>query len=552
MTHRFAHYVLLVLVLALVALPNLGSMALWDMDEGVNAECGREMLETGTWIVPTFNYELRTAKPVMLYWLQRFSFQAFGVNEWAARFPSVLLSLGTLLLVYELGRGMFGARAGLLAGVALASSVEFVKLTRAATPDAAFIFFSTLTLAAFWFGSRNGSRRWFVPTAMAAALAVLTKGPAGLALPGLVIVLYLAWNRELKRLLDWRLAWAFWAFVLVAAPWYALVATETRGAYLRAFIGHENVNRFLAPMESHRGPFYYYVIAVILFFAPWSAVIAATIINAIRCAQRPRMATDGLSESTRANRFLLVWIASYLVFFSFAATKLPNYIAPLYPALALLTADFLVRWASRELSAARWVMPAAIAGLFLTGVVVSAGFLISSGTVAVNFKGLRIMPDLAPWAALGLIPIAGGIATILLVKRNQHERVPLAWGVMAVIFIGLLAAFPTMVVDAAKGPKALVQLSGAHQPERDIRLASLEYTQESVTFYAERKVARLYTAEAAAVFLAMPRPSYLFVPAKVWDERIAAAAGPHRIAARCYDFNRNADILVVTNDGVNP
>src|SRR5258708_6421428 len=113
-THRIGHYVVLAAVLALVTLPNLGAMSLWDMDEGVNAECSREMMETGTWIVPTYNYDLRTAKPVMLYWLQRASYNLFGVSEWAARFPSVLASLGTVLLVYELGRRMFSPAAGLL------------------------------------------------------------------------------------------------------------------------------------------------------------------------------------------------------------------------------------------------------------------------------------------------------------------------------------------------------------------------------------------------------------------------------------------------------
>ena len=103
---------------------------------------------------------------------------------------------------------------------------------------------------------------------------------------------------------------------------------------------------------------------------------------------------------------------------------------------------------------------------------------------------------------------------------------------------------------ARKAPKSLVDESGAKQLDRDIRLASLDFTQQSLTFYAERRVERIPSAEAAAEFLARPRPSYLFVPAKVWDEHLAKLAGPHRIAARRYDFYRHDDILVVTNDGV--
>ena len=126
----------------------------------------------------------------------------------------------------------------------------------------------------------------------------------------------------------------------------------------------------------------------------------------------------------------------------------------------------------------------------------------------------------------------------------------MALAIVSVLFIGLIAAFPTLIVDAAKAPKMLVQESGAKQSDRDIRLASLDFTQQSLTFYAERRVERMASAADAAEFLAMPRPSYLFVPAKVWDEQLAKLTGPHRIAARRYDFYRHDEILVVTNDGV--
>ena len=90
--------------------------------------------------------------------------------------------------------------------------------------------------------------------------------------------------------------------------------------------------------------------------------------------------------------------------------------------------------------------------------------------------------------------------------------------------------------------------SGTHQPEREIRLASLDYTQPSVTFYAERKVERMQSATEARTFLAMPLPAYLFVPASVWDEQLAGrVASPHRVVARRFDFYRNGDVLVVTN-----
>jgi hypothetical protein len=123
----------------------------------------------------------------------------------------------------------------------------------------------------------------------------------------------------------------------------------------------------------------------------------------------------------------------------------------------------------------------------------------------------------------------------------------------AVLFVGLAAAFPVAAVEAYKAPKGLVSASGAYQPDREIRLASLDYTTPSVTFYAGRRVERLFTAAAAGEFLAMPLPAYLFVPEPVWAAQLAGRVGtPHRVAARRFDLLRNCDILVVTNEGTSP
>jgi 4-amino-4-deoxy-L-arabinose transferase-like glycosyltransferase len=297
-------------------------------------------------------------------------------------------------------------------------------------------------------------------------------------------------------------------------------------------------------MENHRGPVVYYLGAILIFFAPWSVVIGPTIWNAVKSSKE--------SDDRREQRFLLLWVFTYLIFFSLAATKLPNYIGPLYPALALLTASFLHRWANGSLPVARWVMPTAASGLAFMGVTVAVGLLIVGGTILTNTKGVRILPDLAPWAALGLLPLVGAVAMVVFLKQQQPDRAAGTIAVVAVTFVALLAAVAAPIVDAAKAPKALVAESGAKQLDRDIRLASFDYTQESVTFYAERRVERLASAEAAAEFLAMPRPAYLFVPAKLWEEQLAALAGPHHIAARHYDLYRNAEILVVTNDGAMP
>src|SRR5713226_2976017 len=163
LSNRCGHYLLLLAVAAGLSLPNLGGPSLWDIDEGNNAEAAREMMESDNWVVPTFNYQLRVDKPALLYWLQIFSYRVFGINEFAARIPSALAALFTVLVSYELGRLMFGAATGLMAGLVLASATAFCASAHFANPDALLNAFTVLALFFFWRGFARSGRGWFIP-----------------------------------------------------------------------------------------------------------------------------------------------------------------------------------------------------------------------------------------------------------------------------------------------------------------------------------------------------------------------------------------------------
>lgn len=554
MRGRTRDYAVLIAVCAVLTLPNLGAPALWDVDEGVNAEAAREMRDNDTWLVPTFNYKLRTAKPVMLYWLQRASYAAFGVSEWSARLPSVLAACGAVLLLYELARRMFDRGTGLLAGVVLASALEVCVLAHAATPDATLLFFTVLTFYAFWRGHEAGSNRFWKWTAAACALAVLTKGPVGVALPGLVIVLYFAWNRELVRLLDRRIVGAALVFLLVAGPWYGLVTAETRGEWARQFFGKENLQRFSSPMENHSGPFFYHFAALLVLFAPWSGFLLAALWYAAQppAPPAPLEGTERAGPSAepgRAERFLLCWFGAYLLFFSAAATKLPNYMLPAYPAVAVLTARFLMRWRAGDLAAPRWLMPAGVAALALTGGAVAVGLVVASGAGGLLPETARTFPGAERWAALGAIPVAAAVLLARALRANDRARFVRVQAAGAVAFTALLAALAPGPIDARKAAKELVRASGVSAPERDLRLAHHDWFQPSIVFYAGREVTEVFGPGAAAEFLAVPTPGYLFVPAQTWARIEPLVPVPTRIAARHYDFYRNKEIVVVTNDG---
>jgi 4-amino-4-deoxy-L-arabinose transferase-like glycosyltransferase len=539
---RVADYALLLIAAAALTLPNLGSPSLWDVDEGVNAEAAREMHEAGTWVIPTFNFELRTAKPVMLYWLQRASYAAWGVSEWSARLPSVLASWLTILLTYELARRMFGRGTGMLAAVVLGTAIEFCILAHAATPDATLLLFTVLAFYLFWIGHEDGRRSWWLPMAAACGLAMLTKGPVGVALPGLVAFAYFAWNRELSRLWDRRLIWGIAVFALVAGPWYGLVTAETRGAWAKAFFLNENWNRALTSMEDHRGPIFYHAAALLVLFAPWSVFLIPALWYGFRAA-RP--------NANRGERFLLCWIGAYLVFFSLVRTKLPNYVLPLYPALAILTARFLVRWRDGELTLPKWLMPAATGGMALVAVAIAGGLLAAGGTLQVG--SMRTFPGLEHWAVLGLVPLTGAIVMAWRLRAGNRAGFVSAATGTSLLLTTLIAAFPALTMDRYKAPRELTRACGLPDSTRDIRLAGFDWFQPSIVFYSGREVVKLPSPGKAVEFLAAPTPAFLFVSENTWNAwRDGQAIPAYRVVARCFDFYRNCYVLAISNEPLRP
>ena len=237
---------------------------------------------------------------------------------------------------------------------------------------------------------------------------MLSKGPVGRPGRGWWSSPYFLWNREWRRLLDRNLVWGILVFLAVAAPWYVVVSVETKGEYIRKFIGYENLSRFTTPMEGHRGPPFDYLGALLALFAPWSCFIGLTSWYAVKGSRNQIPSGTGwaFKWSKRLHRFLLCWFVAYLVFFSAAATKFPNYIGPLYRLRGppdRPVPDPLGGAARQpgELDDGRRGRVRS-----LTGLLVGFGLLAAGGAVELPAAGMRIFPGLASWAWVGLIPVA--------------------------------------------------------------------------------------------------------------------------------------------------
>lgn len=483
------HWIVLVLIAVVVFFTNLGAYALIDEDEPKNAVCGREMLERGDWIVPTFNAGLRTDKPILIYWWMQLSYRCFGVSEFSARFGSSLLSVCSVLLTYLLGRLLYSPAIGFLASIILSTNLMFSVVGRAATPDATFVFCVTLAMTSFaWavaarrgghFCGTSQSRSslpntghellprsvWSaIPMYAAMGLAVLAKGPVGALLPCAIIgMLQLVtmrredlavgllqpavgprWLRPLtvtlqvlrpsrivKAALGMKLVVGLLIILAVASPWYIAVGLQTNGAWLRGFLGDHNVRRFLEPRERHDGPFFYYLFVVLAGIFPWTGFLPLTV-------WRFRTQSAKGNAWQDSDRFLMCWSLVWLAFFSLASTKLPNYVLPIYPALALMIGRYLHEW---RLSGNEWSSTAfchCCRLLGLAGVAMIIGF-------AVAFSIL--LPGEEWLAGIGVIALFGAAAAYSAAAKGARKQ---AISCLAATSIAL-AVFATGIVPMRLG-----------------------------------------------------------------------------------------------------
>lgn len=509
---------------ALLFFLNLGVPGLWDEDEPRNATCAREMLQRGDLIVPTFNGELRTAKPVLTYWLIMSAYSLFGISEFSARFWSALLGTGTVLLTATLGRRLYSRRVGLWSGLLLASGLMFVVASRACTPDAPLIFCITAAmtvLGSAWGRPSHPSVSPPYPRALdrqpslstfsavlfyvALGFAVLAKGPVGVVLPAAILGCYLlcsscgqlytpsaslwtllrktlgspSWYLDQFALLRFKLGLPI--LLLIIVPWYVAVAWQTEGAWVRQFLGAENVGRFLKPMEGHRGPIFYYIGAVLIGFYPASVFLPYSL---VLLARRLRTAPHA------GDLFLACWSLVWIGFFSLAGTKLPSYITPAFPPLAILTAKGIVSWIEQPQLIPRWLTRFA---LFIP-VLVGAGYCGAIPFVAAKFlsNDFRLL-----W--VGLIPLVSGLAATLYLHRWRIRAAAASYLVGGVAFSVALFSFVAIQVDRYQSSEPIFAEMKTKYPDLN-EIGIFRFSPPSFVFYAGHPVQVLRTPEQAADF----------------------------------------------------
>ncbi|HKB41234.1 MAG TPA: glycosyltransferase [Gemmataceae bacterium] len=325
---------LLTLVAGAILLLHL-SYPLIKPDEGRYAVVAREMLASGDWVVPTFNHEPYYDKPPLFYWLTAGSFALFGKTEKAARLVPALAALLTILATYLFAHRIVGPRAGFLAGLVLTLTCGFVQCGRFIVLDGPFTLFVTLGLFTAYEAVR-GQRlhwKWWLTSAVFCALAVLIKGPVAFVLLVPPVVAQGWLNRDRVRV--GLGAWAgFLALaVAVAAPWFVMILARDPGFARHFFIDH-HLGRFFTG-GYHDSPVWFYVPVLLIGGLPWSLLL----IPLVRFLFSRSPQAGGLRAP--ALGYFVLWAGWCVLFFSLSRGKLPPYVLPAVPALAVITGCYL-------------------------------------------------------------------------------------------------------------------------------------------------------------------------------------------------------------------
>ena len=354
--HPFTRLLSLLLVVAVVGLwfGTLGSRHLANPDEGRYAEIAREMVVSGDWVTPRLNGFKYFEKPPLQYWATAMAYRLFGEHEWTARLWTALTGALSALAIFYAGGRLFGREAGFYAALVLLSSFLFIPAGHINTLDMGVTCFMTLGLTGFLLAqlrtvSSREARGWMHVSWVSLGLSLLSKGLIGIVLPGAALVIYSFLQRDVRLWTRLHLRSGIPLMLLIAAPWYVAVSLKNP-EFARFFFVHEHLERFLTDAHGRSHPWWSYIPIVLVGALPWVGLLPGALARA--------WAPQDTEKSFQPRRFLVIWVAFIFLFFSVSHSKLPFYVLPIFPALALLIGKRLAELSPRAIF---WqIFPAAV------------------------------------------------------------------------------------------------------------------------------------------------------------------------------------------------
>lgn len=337
----------------------LDQRALIRPDEGRYAEIPREMVASGDWLTPRLNDLKYFEKPALQYWATAVGYELLGEDEWTARLWPALTGFLGILLAWYTGRRLWGPRAGHLAAAILAGTLFYGTMAHVLTLDMGLSFFLQLAWTGFILAQQpdtRASRRWMLTAWAALALAVLSKGLVALVLTGGTLVAYSLLNRDLSPWKKLAPLSGLALFLAIAAPWFMAVSVANP-EFPRFFFIHEHFERFLTTVHRRSQPGWYFLYVYAAGALPWTLMLLHSLFKSWRYEE---------SSPFQPLRFLVIWVVVTFGFFNLSSSKLPPYILPILPAMALLGGRHLAELSRRALLLhLAALMPLALTALIL-------------------------------------------------------------------------------------------------------------------------------------------------------------------------------------------
>lgn len=318
----------------------LGSVGFLGPDEPRYAQVAREMYERNDFITPTLLQDTWFEKPALSYWLMIIFYHLFNPSELAARLPNALFATASVLTIYKLAKYSGNSIYGLISALVLATSGLFFGLARAASFDMPLTFSFTAALAAFHLVDTSENKQsknfYLILFYIAIGVSVLAKGLVGFVLIGAIVGSYIILTGQLRSILNLRPFLGLAIFLLIISLWYLPVTLKHGWAFVDEFFLQHHFQRFTSNKYRHPGPIYFFVLVILAGVFPWSIFLLKGL---KRLAKVRPISLSWFAFKEKRQRLMLLaflWVFIPLVFFSLSGSKLPGYILPVFPAVALL------------------------------------------------------------------------------------------------------------------------------------------------------------------------------------------------------------------------
>ncbi|OGC23687.1 hypothetical protein A2291_04210 [candidate division WOR-1 bacterium RIFOXYB2_FULL_42_35] len=471
----------------------LGDFSLYDAVESTYGEFIKQMRLTGNWLTLHYNDQIIFDKPPLYYWVATFLSYLFGLNELTIRLFAAVCGVSTVVVTYLFGKTFYNRRTGFFAGLIVMTALQFIVQSRIAELDIVLTLFMTSALLFFYLARNSEHKQLYLLTYVAMALATLTKGIIGAAVPAFTIFLFLIIKREFYRFKEMKLMLGTLIFLLIALPWYLLNYLVHGQVFAEFVLGFLFLSRFEGAVSGHAGPWYYYFIMIPLGFAPWSQFLPLSLFRTWKSSRNP------------AELLMLCHILPLFIVFSIAKTKLPGYVLPLYPFLAITIAKLWDDFLGAKQKELRLGMTIAQIGFSLVvGLIVIALIILGR-----NYPGYyeQLSVNIL---TLEAILVVGGLTSFILYFSKKYLWSFFLYAVISFAIIASLVFQTLPVVEGYKATKDLAKkVSTVLQAEDQI--AAWEVGNRPSVVYYNKKTVRFLLTKADLYEFVRSKKGYCFV-----------------------------------------